>query len=139
MPAHKNRDQDCTLSAGVQFQNVFAPNYRITIVVRQPQIHGLSLGLALNGFILVQFVKKIVLTNFLQAEFEIRSLRPQVGVLPTEQPVLVQMTIVRKISSDQKINRFLCFAGKLPFEQYEDICETQSISNGSFINNGSQI
>ena len=41
------RDQDCILSAGVHFQNVFAPNYRIATVVRQPQIHGPELALAL--------------------------------------------------------------------------------------------
>ena len=40
------QDLDCRLSAGVQFLLDFAPIYRITAVVTQPQFNGPPLGLA---------------------------------------------------------------------------------------------
>ena len=97
------RDQDCILSAGVGFQHTFAPNYQITTVVRQPQIHGPPLGLALYQS---NLFRKCVQTNLPWAGFELGSLGLQAVMLPIEPTLLVIKSYFANTQSNQ-INQHL--------------------------------
>ena len=69
--------------------SIFAPNYRITTVVRKPQIHGPLLDLALYQS--SQF-RKFFNTNLPLAGFELGSLGMQAILLPTKPTLLVYIT-----------------------------------------------